>query len=56
MEAADYLVERGVYTYGELVQAYVHAKRLAAVNTDEGGELMESPKQVVDDDLAYEPS
>lgn len=56
LEAADYLVSRGVYSKDKLHLALAHAKRLVARNTDEGGELLESPQQVVDDDLAYEAS
>lgn len=56
MEAADYLVALNVYEIDELPWAMAHAKRLAARYTDEGGELMESPTQAVNDDLAYEPS
>lgn len=55
-EAADYLVERGIYPIHELPWAMAHAKRLASLNTDEGGELMVSPREAVDEDLEYEPS
>jgi len=55
-EAADYLVQTGVYGPEERDEAVAYADRLAYANTDEGGELMDPPKVRVDDDLAYVPS
>lgn len=56
IEAAEYLIEKGVFAPHELDQARGYAGHLAYRNTDEGGELMEPPRQFVDDDLCYEAS
>lgn len=56
LEAADYLISKGVYSSGELEQAREYAATLAYVCTDENGELLESPEQFVDDVLKYEAS
>lgn len=52
-EAADLLVLKGVCGPDELEAAVEYAESLMYRNIDEGGELMVSPKEAVDDDLIY---
>lgn len=52
-EAADLLILKGVCGPDELVEAAEYAESLMYRNVGEGGELMASPKEAVDDDLIY---
>ena len=44
--AAHYLLEMGVFSFSEVVQAREVAKKLLYFNKDEGGELMEVDARV----------
>lgn len=52
-EAADLLILKGVCGPEELVEAAEYAESLMYRNVDEGGELMASPQEAVEDDLVY---
>lgn len=52
-EAADYLVKLGFFGPEERPEAVEYATRLVFTNTDENGELTDSPKDAVDEDLSY---
>lgn len=52
-EAADYLVHLGVYGPEELQHAHEYASNLCSQYRDDGGELMDTPKDAVDEDLTY---
>lgn len=41
-DAVDYLLEMGVFSFSEIVQAREVTKKLLYFNKDEGGELMEA--------------
>lgn len=56
IEAAEYLISKGLYSSHELEQAREHAASLAYMCTDENGELLESPAEFVEDTLSYEAS
>lgn len=55
-EAADYLVQLGIFGPDETEQAWDYADRLCYHSRDEGGELFMSAKEAVDEDVAYVPS
>ncbi|MNR11482.1 hypothetical protein D3C85_1277840 [compost metagenome] len=45
-DAVDFLLELGVFSFSEVVQAREVAKKLLYFNKDEGGELMEVDARV----------
>lgn len=53
MEAAAYMVDSGLYAVEEWEQAVELASNLHYHNRDEGGEMMASPKEAVDEEITY---
>jgi hypothetical protein len=55
-EVADLLILTGMFGPDEQAAAGIYATSLMYRNLDEGGELIVSPKEAVEDDYSYEES